>query len=47
MSPVEVSDGFAKKAGAIQNEPALQGKSPLLVVTAALALGALTVRLIK
>ena len=44
LGSLEVGDGFSKKDDAYQNEPALQGKSPLLVVTTALALGTLRVR---
>jgi len=47
LGSLDVGDGFTKKDGAFQNELALAGKSPLLIVNASLALGALRVRLTR
>jgi hypothetical protein len=45
LGSLDVGDGFTKKDGAFQNESAVAGKSPLLSVSATVALGALRARL--
>jgi hypothetical protein len=47
LGSLDVSDGFAKRDEAFQNEAALAGKHPLLVINTSVALGAIRARLIQ
>ncbi len=44
LGGVDVGDGFMKKEGSFWNEAALAGRSPLLAISASVALGSLRIR---